>query len=150
MLSDGNLKALAGAGLKFIVGKRIPGIPYVIEQRQTTHPDEEPTDQLVLTQPWVRGPKSQRNQETIYYQYRTDRAKRTLRGIDEQVRKSHVAITGKAPAKRDRFIQLTGAIKTLNKKLEIKTRTLTGWKGYITNLDDPTPEFVIGACHQLW
>jgi transposase IS4 family protein len=85
----------------------------------------------------------------IYYQYRTDRAKRSLRGIDEQIRKAHAAISGKAPVKRNRFITLTGAVKSLNTALETKARTLAGRKGYITNLEDPTPEFVIGAHHQL-
>ena len=31
-----------------------------------------------------------------------------------------------------------------------KPRTTTGWKGYITNLANRTPEYVIGAYHQLW
>ena len=29
-------------------------------------------------------------------------------------------------------------------------RTLAGWKGYITDVVDADPEFVIGAYHQLW
>jgi hypothetical protein len=33
----------------------------------------------------------------IYYQYRHDRARRTLRGIDEQVAKAEKAVAGKAP-----------------------------------------------------
>lgn len=86
----------------------------------------------------------------IYYQYRADRARRSLRGIDEQVRKAQAAIAGRAPVKRNRFIKLTGAVKELNLELEYKSRTLAGWKGYITNLPEPSPEFVIGAYHQLW
>ena len=45
----------------------------------------------------------------IYYQYRHDRARRTLRGIDEQVAKAENAVAGKVPVKRNRFIKLTGA-----------------------------------------
>ena len=52
--------------------------------------------------------------------------------------------------KRNRFITLTGAQKSVNRELEAKARTLAGWKGYITNLANPTPEYVIGAYHQLW
>src|SRR6185503_12789599 len=29
-------------------------------------------------------------------------------------------------------------------------RTLAGWKSYITNINHPSPEFVIDAYHQLW
>ena len=150
MLSDGNLRALSGAGLRFIVGQKIPDIPYVVRHWMDTHPGEQPPDGLILTQPWARGPAGQQVKETIYYQYRADRARRTLRGIGEQVGKAERAVAGKAPVKRNRFIALTGAQKSVNRELEAKARTLAGWKGYITNLATPTPEYVIGAYHQLW
>lgn len=38
----------------------------------------------------------------------------------------------------------------MNRELEAKTRALAGWKGYITNLEAPTADYVIGAYHQLW
>ena len=44
----------------------------------------------------------------IHYQYRADRARRTLRGIAEQVAKAQKAVDGKAPVKRNRFITVTG------------------------------------------
>ena len=34
--------------------------------------------------------------------------------------------------------------------MEAKTRALAGLKAYITNVDNPSPEFAIGAYHQLW
>ena len=52
--------------------------------------------------------------------------------------------------KRNRFVQLSGGTRTVNRQLEAKTRALAGLKGYVTNLDSPTAEFVIGAYHQLW
>ena len=52
--------------------------------------------------------------------------------------------------KRNRFIKLTGATKSVNRELEAKSRTLAGWKGYTTNLTTESAEFVIGAYHQLW
>ena len=88
--------------------------------------------------------------ETIYYQYRADRARRSLRGIDEQVRKAADAVAGRTAVKRNRFVRLDGGKKSINLELEAKARTLAGWKGYITNLPDPTAEMVIGAYHQLW
>lgn len=150
MMSDGNLRALAGAGLRFIVGQPIPQIPAKLEAWMEAHPGEEPEDGMVLRQKWSRGPVGAQQPEVIYYQYRADRARRSLRGIDEQVRKAQAAIDGRAPVKRNRFIKLTGAAKELNLELEHKTRTLAGWKAYITNLESPSPEFVIGAYHQLW
>jgi hypothetical protein len=78
-----------------------------------------------------------------------------LRGIDEQTAKAEQAVAGKVPVKRNRFIQLSGGTRPVNRELEDKARALAGIKGYITNLaacPDGTPvtaEFVIGACHQL-
>ena len=92
----------------------------------------------------------------IYYQYRHDCDRRTLRGIDEQVRKAEQAVAGNAPVKRNRFIQRSGGTRTVNRDLEDKARALAGLKGYVTNLracPDGTPvtaEFVIGAYHQLF
>ena len=67
---------------------------------------------------------------SIHYQYRHDRARRTLRGIDEQVAKAERAVEGKAAVKRNRYIKLTGATKSINRDLEAKARALAGWKGY--------------------
>ncbi len=58
--------------------------------------------------------------------------------------------------KRNRFIQLSGGTRSVNRELEAKARNLAGIKGYITNLQacpDGTPvtaEFVIGAYHRLF
>ena len=79
-----------------------------------------------------------------------DQARRTMRGFDEQIAKAERAVPRKAPVKHDRFITLTGGDKSVNRELEAKARTLAGWKSYITNIPNPTPEFVIGAYHQLW
>jgi len=77
-------------------------------------------------------------------------ARRTLRGIDEEVAKAEHAVAGKVPVKRNQFIKITGATKTVNRDLEAKARALAGLKGYVTNISNPTPDLVIGAYHQLW
>jgi hypothetical protein len=156
MISAGNQKAIEDAQLSFILGMKIPDIPYVVAAWRREHPDELPPDGLILTQPWPAGPGDQRRDQVIYYQYRADRARRTLHGIDEQVAKAERAVAGKAPVKRNRFIALHGADKSVNRALEAKARALAGWKGYSTNLTtcpDGTPvtaEFVIGAYHRLY
>jgi transposase len=38
----------------------------------------------------------------------------------------------------------------VNRELEAKARGLAGLKGYVTNIDNPTPEFVIDAYHRLF
>jgi transposase len=150
MISDANKKAIEAAGLSFILGMRIPDIPYVVSQWRHEHPGEQIPDGLVLTQPRPAGPADKRRDEVAYYQYKTDRARRTLRGIDEQVAKAEKAVAGKVPVKRNRFIKLVGADKSVNRALEAKARALAGRKGYITNLPDPSSEFVIGAYNRLF
>ncbi len=156
MISESNQKDIEAAGLSFILGARIPFVPYVVSQWKREHPGQDIPDGHVFTQPRPGGPTGKLRDQFICYQYRADRARRTLRGIDEQAAKAEKAIKGQAPVKRNRFIQLDGATKSVNRDLEAKARELAGLKGYVTNLKacpDGTPvtaEFVISACHQLW
>jgi Transposase DDE domain len=156
MISQANQKAIEAAGLSFILGMRIPDVPYVVAQWHREHPGEQVPDGHIFTQPWPAGSTAKRRDQVIYYQYRHDRARRTLRGIDEQVAKAEHAVAGKAPVKRNRFIQLAAGTTSVNRELEAKARALAGLKGYITNLaacPDGTPvtaDFVIGSYHELW
>jgi hypothetical protein len=150
MLSEANLAALEDAGLRFIVGARIPDVPYQVAEWRRNHPGEPISDRQIFTQPWLMGTKNDRRRRTIFYQYRADRARRTLKGIDQQIAKAEKAVAGQAAVKRNRFVQLTGATKSVNRDLEAKARTLAGLKGYVTNLEAPTAEYVMGAYHQLW
>jgi len=156
MVSEANQVQIEAAGLSFILGKRIPEVPYVVAQWHRDYPSEQVPDGHVFTQRWPAGPNGGHRDQVIYYQYRHDRARRTLRGIDEQVAKAEKTVAGQMPIKRNRFIQLSGDTHTVNRELEAKARTLAGIKGYITNLaacPDGTPitaEFVIGAYHRLF
>ena len=156
MVSEANQKQIEAAGLSFILGAKIPHVPYLVAQWRREHPDEQIGDGQVFTQRWPAGPNGGRRDQVIYYQYKADRARRTLRGIDEQVAKAEQAIAGKTPVKRNRFIRLTGGTRSVNRELEERARALAGLKGYVTNLracPDGTPvtaEFVIGAYHQLF
>ena len=149
MLSEANLKNIEDAGWTFVVGGKLPDIPYAIAQWIRENPGVDPVDGMILTQPVVMGTKADTRRRTAYYQYRADRARRTLHGIDTQVTKAEKAVTGQVPVKRNRFITLSGGTKTVNRELEAKARALAGWKPYVTNLE-ASPEFVIGAYHQLW
>ena len=156
MVSEANQKQIEAAGLSFILGQRIPEVPWVVAAWHREHPGEAVPDGHVFTQRWPAGPNGGRRDQVIYYQYRHDRARRTLRGIDEQVKKAEKAVAGQVPIKRNRFIQLAGDACTVNRELEAKARALAGIKGYVTNLaacPDGTPvtaDFVIGAYHRLF
>ena len=153
MISEANQVALQAAGLSFILGTRIPHLPDVVREWRDKYPGEAIPDGLTLTQPWPATSSEKARgipDRVIYYQFRHDRARRTLRGIDEQVRKAERVVDGHAPVKRNRYIQLAGATKSVNRTLEAKTRALAGWKGYTTNLTTQSSAFVIDAYHQLW
>ena len=156
MVSEANQKQIEAAGLSFILGMRIPRVPYVVAQWRREHPGQDIPDGHVFTQPWPAGPSSGRRDQVIYYQFKADRARRTLRGIDEQVAKAARAVAGLAPVKRNRFIRLDGTVPSVNRELEAKARDLAGLKGYLTNLaacPDGTPvtaEFVIGSYRRLF
>jgi hypothetical protein len=47
-----------------------------------------------------------------------------LRGIDERVAKAEKAVAGKTPVKRNRFVRLSGGIRSVNRALEAKARAL--------------------------
>jgi Transposase DDE domain len=156
MVNEANQKAIEAAGLSFILGAKIPSEPYVVSRWRRQHPGGQIADGHIFIQPWPAGPNGGRRDQVIYYQYKADRARRTLRGIDEQVAKAEKAVAGQVPVKRNRFIRLSGGSRTVNRELEAKARGLAGLKGYVTNLRGcpdgtlVTPEFVIGAYHQLF
>jgi hypothetical protein len=140
MVSEANRNAIDDAKLSYILGARIPFIPYVIDEWRRTHAGEQMPDGLILTQPWpaTGTQKAQgRRDKVVYYQYKADRARRSLRGIDEQVTKAEKAVAGQVPVKRNRFITLAGAQKSVNRELEAKARALAGWRA--TSPTSPTP-----------
>ena len=150
MMSEANLAEVENAGWSFVIGGKLPEVPYAIKQWRQANPDLEPADGLVLTQPVIMGPKADQRRRTTLYQYKTDRARRSVHGIDQQVAKAEKAVAGQAAIKRNRFVTLTGGTRTVNRHLEAKARALAGWKPYITNLVDAEPTWVIGAYHHLW
>jgi hypothetical protein len=118
MVSDANKRALETEGLSFILGARVADIPYVVKKWRQNHPGTEIPDGHVFTQPWPAARSDKRRDQIFYYQYRADRARRTLRGIDEQVAKAEKAVQGLASVKRNRFVNITGGTKKVNRELE--------------------------------
>lgn len=131
MVSAQNKNAIEQAGLDFILGAKTPKVPYVIERWRKEHPGETIPDGHVFTQPWPAGPTDGRRDHVCYYRYRHDNARRTLKGIAEQVAKAESAVAGKPRSSGNRFVKLTGADKSVNRELEDKARSLAGIKGYV-------------------
>ena len=135
---------------------KIPHVPYVVAQWRREHPGQEIPDGQVFTQPWPAGPNGGRRDQVIYYQYRPTGPGARCAGSTSRSPRPRRPSPGKAPVKRNRFIQLSGGTRIVNRELEEKARALAGLKGYVTNLaacPDGTPvtaEFVIGAYHQLF
>jgi hypothetical protein len=94
-ISEANQVALQAAGLSYILGTRIPFLPDVVREWRHKQPDEAVPDQLVLAQPWPATSSEKARgipDRVVYYQFRHDRVRRTLRGIDEQVAKAEKAV----------------------------------------------------------
>ena len=151
MISAATMAAIEAAGLTFILGDKMPSVSYKIDQWRQKHAGADPPDGLTLTQPFPANAKTSfKKNRVTYYRFSHDRARRSRRGINEQVSKAERAVKGQIPVKRNRFVTLAGADKSVNRELAEKARTLAGWKAYTTNIDNPDPDFVIGAYHQLW
>lgn len=151
MISAANMAAIEKTNLSFILGERMPTVPYLLQKWCADHPGQEPPDGLVLTERRPANAKtSYKRDRVVYYVYSADRARRSRRGIDEQIAKAEKAVAGKIPVKRNRFVTLTGAAESVNRELEAKNRMLAGCKTYGTNIDNPTSEFVVKSYHHLW
>ena len=138
MVSAGNQKAIEDVGLSFILGARIPDVSYAVARWRREHPGQEIPDGHVFTQPWPAGPADERRDQVIYYQYKADRARRTLRGIDEQVAKAEKAVVGATPVKRNRFAQ-----RSIKKfvRTACRYRTITIQAGaHTVTAADPVPD----------
>jgi hypothetical protein len=66
MVSEANQKQIESTGLSFIVGMRIPHIPYVVRQWHREHRGEQIPDGHIFTQPWPAGPGGGRRDQVIY------------------------------------------------------------------------------------
>jgi hypothetical protein len=64
-------------------------------------------------------------------------ARRTLCGIDQQIAKTERAVIGDVPVKRNRFIQLRGGQRSVNRALQAKAHGIARLKTYLTNIDSP-------------
>jgi hypothetical protein len=116
MVSAGNQQAIEDAGLSFILGARIPPDPLRRGPVAPRAPRPGDPGRAHLHLALAGGPASSRRDQVIYYQYKAGRARRTLRGIDEQVAKAEKAVAGATPVKRNRFVQLSGGTRASTRR----------------------------------
>ena len=157
MVSEANQKAIEAAGLSFILGMQDPARP--LRGRPSggvsTPARTSPTG-TSSPSPGPPGRTAAAATRSSTTSTATTGPAAPCAASTSRSRKAEQAVAGKAPVKRNRFIQLSGGTRRVNRDLEDKARALAGIKGYVTNLracPDGTPvtaEFVIGAYHQLF
>lgn len=151
MVSAANKKAIADAGLGYILGTRQLHIPSPVQWWRDAHPGQDYTDgQIWVFADWTgRGPNGVPHSVT-YYQYSWDRVRRSRRGITEQLAKAERAVASRAAVKRNRYVNLKASNKVVNYVLADKHMAIAGIKGYETSRVNLTAEQVIGAYRQLF
>lgn len=151
MFSQANKQAIIDAGLYYILGTTLRDIPYPVDVWRTQHPGDDYTDGQIWQCADRRGRGREGAPHTItYYQYSQDRARRTRKGITEQLDKAQRAVDGIIPVKRNRYVDLKAPHKKVNYPLADKHMALAGIKGYETNRTDLTAQEVIGFYRRLF
>lgn len=151
MLSAANLLALEDAGLSFIVGSRAAKTPYDLAQHFKTKGNHFADGQTVETTRDMGKGKDQRTRRVVYH-YSFKRSKNDDRAINAMVKKAEDVAAGTRPLKRDRFVRVDGATKGVDWDLVERARSMTGLKGYVTNisLEQMDGLAVVAAYHDLY
>jgi hypothetical protein len=134
MLSAGNLNALEDAGFCFIVGSRIAKAPYDLAEHFDRHGDYF-ADGQILESSRVMGTGKAARSRRLVYQYVFKRAQRDNRAINAMIERAGKVAAGTRPIKKDRFVKLDGATRSVDWDLVDRARHLAGLKGYVTNID---------------
>jgi hypothetical protein len=168
MLSAANLKALDGAGYRFIVGSRATKAPVDLESHYAWHGDFATDGQIVDTvtpktgrnidndPSWAGEPiwdpvSCPRSWRAIWV-YSSKRFAHDNKTVDLQRARALAAIGGDKPARMPRFVTVSGDRLRLDEASLARARRVAGLKGYVTNIPaDVIPaEEVIARYHDLW
>ena len=151
IFSAANKQALIDAGLHYILSVKTPTVPEVIETWRRENPSKDYTHGQIWTQASASDGRQHTTPITVtHFQYSHDRARRSLRGISEQVAKAKRAVDGDIAIKRNRYIDLSAPNKKVNYALAAKHRALAGIKGYETDLVNLPANEVIGHDRRLF
>ncbi|GAB3043112.1 hypothetical protein GCM10027079_04250 [Sediminivirga luteola] len=169
MLSAGNLDVIDEAGLRFIVGSRQAKAPRDLATYFTWNGDHAEDGQTVDTltprgkrkldlhrtdkkaEP-VWTPEAHPHAWRAVWQYRRKRARRDEQTLNVQRNRAMDIVDGTKAAKATRFVRTKNGKKAFDESAYARAMRLTGWKGYVTNIDkDIMPALeVISSYHDLW
>ena len=150
MFSAANKKAIVDSGLHYILSVKTPNLPEVITEWKKDNPGTDYEHGQVWRQPsFTDGRKSGAPDSVTFYHYSRDRARRTLRGINEQLDKAKRAVAGETSIKRNKYVDLKAPNKKVNYALAKKHTDLAGIKGYETDLVTMPAEDVITYYRRL-
>ena len=168
MLSAANLTALDAAGYRFIVGARVSKAPIDLESHFRWHGDAFTDGQVIDTltpkigtntdnDPLKRAepiwdPEAHLASWRAVWAYSTKRAVRDNKTLTVQENRARAVIAGESAARKPRFVKAARSGFVLDETALARARSLTGLKGYVTNIDAdlmPATE-VIASYHDLW
>ena len=137
-------------GCRFILGARIPDIPYVISEWRHKHPDTEPRISWSSRNPGRPVlPTAAGARSSITSTAPTGPGARCAVSTNRSARPRRRS-PGKCRSNATGSSSSTGADKSVNRDLETKVRAWPGGRATSPTSTNPTPEFVISAYHQLW
>jgi DDE family transposase len=168
MLSAANLSALDDSGYKFIVGSRVTKAPIDLASHFRWHGDafidgqvidtltpkigvNSDNDPLKRAEP-VWNPEAHPTSWRAVWTYSTKRAVRDSKALTAQENRARAVVAGEKAARKPRFVKTSRSGFTIDETALTRARSLTGLKGYVTNIDltvMPAAE-VISSYHDLW
>ncbi len=168
MLSAANLTALDAASYRFIVGSRVSKAPIDLESHFRWHGDAFTDGQVIDTLTPMLGANLDndplKRAEPIWdaeahptswravWAYSSKRAVRDSKTLTAQENRARAVVAGEKAARKPRFVKTARTGFALDETALARARSLTGLKGYVTNIDAtvmPAGE-VIGSYHDLW
>jgi len=159
MVPEANQKQIEAAGLSFILGAKIPYVPYLVAQWRREHPGEaDPRRARVHPALARRAERRAARDQVIYYQYKADRARRTLRGHRRAGRQGRAGRRREDPGEAQPVSSgCPAAPAPSTGKLEDKAprpwpaeKATSPTCGPAPTAPPGTAELMIGACHQLF
>jgi hypothetical protein len=151
MLSAANLLALEESGFRFIVGSRAGKIPYELEAHAGRHGNYLADDATIETTRRMGTGKNARDRRVACH-YAFKRAQHDNKAINAMAGRAEKVASGERPLKKDRFVTFTDTSTSVNWDLVERARSLTGIKGYVTNIDPAVMDgpAVVAAYHDLY
>jgi len=151
MLSAANLMALEDAGYRFIVGSKTTSAADDLADHFKRHGNAFSNGQTVETTRTMGTGKDARDRRVVY-EYSFKRSQHDNRAINKMIERAEAVAAGSRPLKKDRFVTITDATKSVNWALVERARYLAGLKGYVTNIDTDTMDGpgAVAAYHDLY